>query len=192
MSHYGLRISPSTPRVKAESTAPQCWMPAAEDHRLGHRLQTGLHSGGERPGHSRSSTAARSWRDRSCGSRSPVHLLSLHPDDPLRWPVAIIRDRRRRPGQCDDGILLGDDADRTADPEEVEDPNRAGERDLRVHRSVLQPSTLALLPPIRDAARLRPRPNPAGTHRHRKLAIESGNQAIGQVKLLPSPCTSPT
>ncbi|MFC5296775.1 hypothetical protein ACFPK8_04570, partial [Brachybacterium tyrofermentans] len=31
----------------------------------------------------------------------------------------------------------------------------------------------------------RPRPHPAGTRNHRKLAIESGNQAIGQVKLSP-------
>lgn len=89
-------------------------------------------------------------------------------------------------------VVLVDVADRAVEPDEVEDPDRAGERDLRVHRGVLQPSTPALLPRVRDTARLRPRPHPAGTHHHRKLAIESGNQAIGQVRLSPIRAADPS
>src|SRR5699024_284208 len=103
----------------------------------------------------------------------------------LRWPAALVRNRRRWSRQCDDGIVQVNDADRAAEPEEVEDAHRARERDLRVHRGVLQPSSPTLLPPVRDTARLRPRLHPAGTHHHRKLATKSGNQAIGQVKMSP-------
>lgn len=99
----------------------------------------------------------------------------------LCWPIALVRHRRRRTQQCDVGVVLVHDADRVAQPEEVEYPNGAGERDFRVHRSVLQPSTSALLPPVRDTARLRPRPHPAVARHGRKLKTESGNRAIGQV-----------
>src|SRR5699024_3582156 len=109
----------------------------------------------------------------------------LHSEDPFSGTAAVVRDRRRWPRQCDDGVVLVDDADRAAEPEEVEDAHRTRERDLRVHRGVLQPSSTALLPRVRDTPRLRPRPHPAGTHHHRKLATKSGNQTVGQVKMSP-------
>ena len=96
-----------------------------QDHRLGYRLQTGLHPGRERSGHGNPCTSARARRDRSCGSRSPVHLLGLHSEDPFSGTAAVVRDRRRWPRQCDDGVVLVDDADRAAEPEEVEDAHRA-------------------------------------------------------------------
>src|SRR5690606_33358992 len=57
--------------------------------------------------------------------------------------------------------------------------------------SVLQPSSTALLPRVRDTPRLRPRPHPAGTHHHRKLATKSGNQAVGQVTTSPALAPDP-
>lgn len=111
--------------------------------------------------------------------------MGVHAEGPLGRAAAVIRHGRRRPRQCHDGILLVDDADRTAEPSEVEDPDRAGERNLRVHRSVLQPASPPLRTRVRHSARIRPRSNATGTHHRWKLATTTGNQAVGQVNLSP-------
>jgi transposase InsO family protein len=48
---------------------------------------------------------------------------------------------RRLLRQLDDGVVLGDDATRTARLEELEDPRRACQRDIRVDRVLVQPQT---------------------------------------------------
>ena len=74
-------------------------------------------------------------------------------EDPLRRTHAILRHRRRRTGQRDDRIVLVLHADRATQPKEVADQSRTGQRDVRLHRDLPQPSA----PPL--PARL-PRPKP--------------------------------
>ena len=58
---------------------------------------------------------------------------------------AIVRQRRRRPRQRNDGIFLVIDADRAPQPQEVDDTPRARDRDLRLHRDLPQPPAAPFL-----------------------------------------------
>ena len=60
------------------------------------------------------------------------------------------------------------------EPKEMEDPYRARERDVRVHRGVLQSQTKALVVGVSNAHRLRSRP-PQTVHIRLKLATRTGN-----------------
>jgi putative transposase len=91
-----------------------------------------------------------------------VHLLDLHrtrrglETGPLDgFGRGLLRQRGHR-------IVLGPDADRTAQPAPLEDPHRAGERDLRVPRDLPQPPTPSLRPRHAQPHRVRtpnhPRP----------------------------------
>lgn len=152
------------------------------DHRLVDRLSTGLHAGRQcaRHGHPQPASPAR-W-DRPRRSRSPVHLLGLRRQDPLRRTPSLVRQRRRRTRQRDDGILLVIDADRALEPQEMEDSPRARERDLRLHRDIPQPATTTLIARLSHPNRIRTILGEE-LHPRLKLTTERGNQTVGQVKV---------
>ena len=109
---------------------------------------------------------------------------------PLRRAHAIVRQRRRRPRQRDDGIFLVIDADRAPQPQEVDDTPRARDRDLRLHRDLPQPPAapfLARLSHPNCDTNYSPRRTPSRpeTH-HRKW---KPNSRAGQDDT--HPCSSP-
>lgn len=93
---------------------------------------------------------------------------------PLILRVAVPRYRCRK--------LLVVLADRATRPPEVEDPSRAGQRDLRLHRDLPQPPTppLGAEPPHPD--RVRTILHQRHPHR-RQLATTTGTQQVGQVNV---------
>ena len=74
-------------------------------------------------------------------------------------------------------------ADRAAQPEEMGDADRARERDIRIHRGVLQSQTKALVLGLSNAHGLRSRPLKTIDIRL-NLATKTGNQTIRQVRLV--------
>jgi transposase InsO family protein len=71
----------------------------------------------------------------------PIHLMGVHPPRAGRRPGPVDGLDWGLLRQRDDGVVLGPDADRAAQPPTVEDPDRARQRDLRMPRDLPQPST---------------------------------------------------
>ncbi len=69
-----------------------------------------------------------------CDHGTQIHVLGLHPARPQRWTFSLARNRRRPLRQRRGRSILGTHADRAPRPTPLEDPGRARQRDLRVHR----------------------------------------------------------
>ncbi len=68
-----------------------------------------------------------------------IYVVGLHRTRPRVRAGALDRHHRRLLRQRHDGVVLGPNADGAAEPQEVEDPHRAGQRDLRLPRNLPQP-----------------------------------------------------
>ena len=159
------------------------------DRRLVDRLQPGLDPRRQRTRHGHPQPAPRARRDRPRRPRNPVHLLGLRRQDPLSRPPAILRHRRRRPRQRDDGKLLVLDADRAAQPQEwktrVELANAIFDYIEIFHNRHRRHSALGYRTPI-EYELLAQRHHPRC-----QLATATGTHPVGQVRLVRS-VRSPT
>ena len=82
------------------------------------------------------------------------------------------------------------DADRAAQQEEMGDADRARERDIRMHRGVLQSQTKTLVLELSNTQGLRSRPLKT-IDISLKLATKTGNQTMRQVKESPKHASDP-
>ena len=87
--------------------------------------------------------------------RHPVHLVDLHRARTQSRPAALPGHRRRSVRQRRRRGVLGTPADRTPRPATPADPRRTRERDLRVHRRVLQPPPTPLRSRLDEPATVR-------------------------------------
>lgn len=84
-----------------------------------------------------------------------VHVMVIHRPHPQCRAHALLRHGWRRTRQRNDGVVLVEHADRTTQPQEMEDESRTFERHVRLHRDFLQPPTTTLRPQLRVADRVR-------------------------------------
>lgn len=56
--------------------------------------------------------------------------MGVHQQDPVGRNDAVIRYSRGRLRQCHDGVILVEHADRAPEPEEMDDQNRSGQRNI--------------------------------------------------------------
>jgi transposase InsO family protein len=105
-----------------------------------------------------------------------IHLLGLQSQRPRRR-TGTIDGRRRQPLRQRHGrIVLGTHAGRTAQPQELEDPDRARHRDPRPHRALPQHPPPTQLTRHAHPDRIR---TPPPTHPQRRLTPEPRLQEIG-------------
>ena len=89
--------------------------------------------------------------------RSAIHTVGVHPPGPRLGVGPVNGIDRRLLRQCRHRIILGQNANRTLEPETMENENRTGQRHVRVPRDLPQPPTSAQYPRDADTDRVRER-----------------------------------